>query len=81
MNPAEREYLKLKLVASEQATDENWHTLDHWRNHATLILSDGSRPKDTMVSTDILNVTGLAVDKWKASGHKAQFVLERQGDR
>ena len=73
--------MKLKLVASEPATDVNWHALDHWRNHATLILSDGSRPKDTMVSTDILNVTGLAVDNWKASGHKAQFFLEREGGR
>ena len=71
----------MKLVASEKATDENWHTLNHWRNHATLVLSDGSRPKDTLVSTDILNVTGLAVDKWKASGHKAQFILDREGDR
>ena len=68
-------------MASEQATDVNWHTLDHWRNHATIVLSDGSRPKDTMVSADILNVTGLAVDNWKASGHKAQFVLERGGNR
>ena len=76
-----RKYLKLKLIASEPATDINWHTLDHWRNHATLILSDGSRPKDTMVSTDILNVTGLAVDEWKANGQKAQFLLEREGDR
>ena len=55
--------------------------MHHWRNHATLILTDGTRPKDTMVSIDILNVTGLVVDNWKASGHKAKFVLERKEDR
>ena len=55
--------------------------MDHWRNHATVILTDGTRPKDTMVSLDILNVTGLVVDSWKAGGLKAEFVLERKGNR
>ena len=71
----------MKLFISEPATDLNWQTMDHWRNHATVILTDGTRPKDTMVSIDILNVTGLVVDNWKALGHKAEFVLERKRDR
>ena len=73
--------MKLKLFISEPATDINWRTMDHWRNHATVILTDGTRPKDTMVSLDILNVTSLVVDSWKASGLKAEFVLERKGNR